>query len=79
MNKILTLKHSEFVNNTENWYDNGEGGVYVESKCPTNYPAHSKYTLSFTEAMRQFILMVSDEEGWLVDEDFGWRDFVMGD
>lgn len=73
MNLLITLQHTVHREHNEHWYQKDNGGVFVESNT------HGKReTIHLTpfEAMRNYMLMVSKQEGWKVLRDYGWRDWV---
>jgi hypothetical protein len=76
MKLLLRLRHKEYPQNKEDWHENELGNIFVKSDCPTNYPKYSEHTLSRIEALRQYVLMTSQEEGWELVTDLGWHDFV---
>ena len=76
MKLLLILQHEEYANHRETWFLNSDDQVFVDFNCPQNYPPKGSHTLTPVEAMRNYILMVSDEEGWWVVQDNGFRDYV---
>lgn len=71
---LMILRHTDH-DHFEEWYDAGEGQVFVTSDCPANYPTNSSHFMSTPQALRQFALMTSTE-GWVLLEDHGWHDYV---
>lgn len=71
---LLILTHDTY-NHFEEWFDAGDGQIFVASNTPANYPTNSSHYMSSTQALRQYALMTSTE-GWAVLEDHGWHDYV---
>lgn len=75
-NLILHLHHETYPHE-EKWYETTEIDVlHVISTSPFNYPRKGEHDVHILQAMRQFILMTSPEEGWHVYEDHGWRSMI---
>lgn len=73
-NLLLTLEHAEYEDHVETWWEDNDGGVYVESRCPHNSPSNSDHRLSFAEALRQYALLRS--EGWNIRDEYDWHEYV---
>lgn len=68
--KKMVLQHTTYQRHREEWTWNaeqeGDVSIHVESRCPGNSPSRSSIDFSTLEAMRQFILLTSSNEGWKV-------------
>ena len=76
MKLLLILRHKEHTRNTERWQLTEDGNVHVEFSCPTNSPSHGEHEMSPLQALRQFALMTSWNEGWQLANDSGWHEYV---
>ncbi len=72
----LILRHRRFDSHREYWKVIGSK-VHVKSICPGNSPSISECVFTKVEAMRQYALLTSQNEGWeLTHSDDIWHNYL---
>jgi hypothetical protein len=76
MKFLLVLKHSSYPH-FEYWRLDNNRNVHVEFDTPYNSPSKGSHTLTPVQALRQYCLLTSKEEGWEVAlQGQGWHKFL---